>query len=101
MFNQLFPVAVVIFNNAEEKLFEKPKHRNKRYINFFKTSASCSREIKNFIPIHFNSYIKDYSIVDSSPIKNKVQSRLLSVEIETKKRYINFKIYLQHMQEHN
>ena len=41
-------------------------------------------EIKNFIPIHFNSYIKDYVIIDSSPIKNRIHSRLLSVDNESK-----------------
>ena len=80
------------------KLIKKKPNIEKRLIEleFFtkKKFDELVNEIKNFIPIHFNSYVKDYNIVDSSN-KKKEQSRQLSLENESKKVfYSQFERYI-------
>ena len=64
-------------SGIEKKLIELEFFTKKKF-------DELVNEIKNFIPIHFNSYIKDYVIIDSSPIKNRIHSRLSSVDNESK-----------------
>ncbi len=95
---QIIDIPLIPYNRNFLEINKNKSEIEKRVIEleYFtkKKFDELVNEIKNFIPIHFNSYIKDYSIVDSSPIKNKVQSRLLSVEIETKKNaYSQFERY--------
>ena len=95
---QIIDIPLIPYNRNSLEINKNASNIEKRLIEleYFtkKKFDELVNEIKNFIPIHFNSYIRDYVVVDSSPIKTKVQSRLLSVEIESKKNaYSQFERY--------
>ena len=61
--------------NVEKRLIELEYFTKKKF-------DELVNEIKNFIPIHFNSYVKDYRIVDSTVIKKNINSRIPSAKTE-------------------
>ncbi len=62
-------------NKLENKIIELEFFTKKKFDELVK-------EIKNFIPIHFNSYIKDYSVIESNYKKNH-KVRLHSTSLHT------------------
>jgi hypothetical protein len=96
--DQIIDIPLIPFNKSSIEIDKKKPNIEKRLIEleFFtkKKFDELVNEIKNFIPIHFNSYVKDYNIVDSSN-KKKEQSRQLSLENESKKVfYSQFERYI-------
>ena len=85
---QIIDIPLIPYNKNSLEINKNKTNIEKRLIEleYFtkKKFDELVNEIKNFIPIHFNSYIKDYVIIDSSPIKNRIHSRLSSVDNESK-----------------
>ena len=82
--NDIVDIPLTKNNNLEIEKNNSKLEKKIIELEFFtkKKFDELVKEIKNFLPIHFNSYIKDYSVIESNYKKNH-KIRLHSTPLQT------------------
>ncbi len=84
--NKIIDMPLIPFNKSILEIEKNKSYLEKRLIEleFFtkKKFDELVNEIKIFIPIHFNSYIKDYSLINSTLSKKKNKTKQITLETD-------------------
>ena len=85
--NKIIDMPLIPYNKSFLEIEKNKSYLEKRLIEleFFtkKKFDELVNEIKIFIPIHFNSYIKDYSLISSPNTKKKRQNKTKQISLDT------------------
>ena len=83
----IIDMPLIPFNKSFLEIEKNKSYLEKRLIEleYFtkKKFDELVNEIKIFIPIHFNSYIKDYSLISSPNTKKKRQNKTKQISLDT------------------
>ena len=84
--NKIIDMPLIPFNKSNLEIEKNKSYLEKRLIEleFFtkKKFDELVNEIKIFIPIHFNSYIKDYSLINSTLSKKKNKTKQITLDTD-------------------
>jgi hypothetical protein len=82
--NDIVDIPLTKNNNLEIEKNNSKLEKKIIELEFFtkKKFDELVKEIKNFLPIHFNSYIKDYSLINSTLSKKKNKTKQITLDTD-------------------